>query len=196
MIDYKLPGWERSAPGRYGRQDYSCHKCPVMQQSHKQFFFSPEPMNNSSHPKPLLLLLLEKPNACRPPCPHQPPAFPSCAQAHPCQHKTQSSPQDPWTLEEHSWPLILSYLCLTVHMKWWSRVTHMSALVFFTLIKNNQSKEHQSERGEEASHVLRAYYFKMSKVVAALTKITSKKSPKSSTQKKCIWILFLKWKSC
>lgn len=36
----------------------------------------------------------------------------------------------------------------------------MSALGFFTLIKDDQPKKHQSEQGQEASRVLRSYYFK------------------------------------
>lgn len=75
VIDYKLTGREHSVPGRCGRHDYSCHKCPVMQQSHKHFFFFfaaqsqwKAPLLNT--PPPLL-----KPNACHSPCPHQPPAF-------------------------------------------------------------------------------------------------------------------------
>lgn len=75
VIDYKLTGSEHSVPGRCGRQDYSCHKCPVMQQSHKHFFFFfaaqsqwKAPLLNT--PPPLL-----KPNACHSPYPHQPPAF-------------------------------------------------------------------------------------------------------------------------
>ena len=72
VIDYKLTGWEHSVPGRCGRQDYSCHKCPVMQQSHKQFFFAAQsqwtaPLLNTP-PSPL------KPNECHSPYPHQPPA--------------------------------------------------------------------------------------------------------------------------
>lgn len=56
----------------------------------------------------------------------------------------------------------------------------MSALGF-TLIMNNQPQKHQSEWDQEASHVLRTYYFKRvnSRVVAALTKIRSNKSLKT-----------------
>lgn len=46
----------------------------------------------------------------------------------------------------------------------------------FMLIRNDQPKKHQSEQGQEASCVLRTYYFKESKVGAALNKITSNKS--------------------
>ena len=120
VIDYKLTGCEHSVPGRCGRQDYSCHKCPVMQQSHKQFFFfffcSTEPMNSSSprHPSSSSSKTQRMPFTLPPSAS----SFPSCAQAHPCQHKNAKQPTRPWTLETHSWPLILTYLCLTVHMKW------------------------------------------------------------------------------
>lgn len=80
--------WERCPPGRCGWQDYSCHKCPVMQQSHKHFFCSREPMNSSSPPHPSSFS--KNPRHAIHPTPHLPPAFPH---AHPCQHKTQSNTQ-------------------------------------------------------------------------------------------------------
>lgn len=91
VIDYKLTGWEHSVPGRCGRQDYSCHKCPVMQQSHKQFFFSAwsqwtAPLLDT--PPPLL-----KPNACHSPCPHQLPAFPHVHKPTHVNTKRKSGPQ-------------------------------------------------------------------------------------------------------
>lgn len=81
--------WERCPPGRCGWQDYSCHKCPVMQQSHKHFFFAA-----GSQWTALLLYtpppFLKTQGMPFTPPPHLPPAFPH---AHPCQHKTQSNTQ-------------------------------------------------------------------------------------------------------
>lgn len=96
VIDYKLTGCEHSVPGRCGRQDYSCHKCPVMQQSHKQFFFFFFFAARSQWTAPLLDTPpppLLKPNACHSPYPHQPPAFPHVHKPTHVNTKTQSSPQ-------------------------------------------------------------------------------------------------------
>lgn len=132
MIDYKLTGSEHSVPGRCGRQDYSCHKCPVMQQSHKQFFCSREPMNSSSPRHPSSSSKTQRMPFTLPPSAS---SFPSCTQAHPCQHKTKAANKamDTWDT------LILTYLCLTVHLKWYSGSMLTNAMGF-KLIKGHQPK--------------------------------------------------------
>lgn len=79
VIDCKPSGSDSSVPGRCGRQDDRCHKCPVMQQDHKQFLslsFSPSLSLLSSHSEPMSLrlcpgpLLLERlPLTLPPPAP-------------------------------------------------------------------------------------------------------------------------------
>lgn len=50
LIDNNPAGSDHGVPGRCGRQDDCCHKCPVMQQDHKQYlslafflFLQPQP---------------------------------------------------------------------------------------------------------------------------------------------------------
>lgn len=91
---------EHRVRGRCSRQDYSCHKCPVMQQSHKQFFFffagwSQWTALVINTPPPLL-----KPNACHSPYPHQPPAFPHVHKPTHVNTKPKQ-PIRPWRLETH-----------------------------------------------------------------------------------------------
>lgn len=71
------------------------------------FFSQSEPMSLRLCPAPLLL---ESSTPAIHPIPTGPPAFPSCTQAHPCQHKTKAASEaaDTWDA------LIVTYLCLTV----------------------------------------------------------------------------------
>lgn len=141
MIDYKQPGLEQTVPGRCGWQDYSCHKCPVMQQSHSRFFFSSrEPTNSSSPQRPSSSSKTQSMPFTLPPSDS---SFPSCTQAHPCQRKSKAAIRaiDTWN------SLILTYLNWSLCLTWCSRST-------------STEEPEASAQKQQATCTLKTFYFR------------------------------------